>query len=46
MIEDGIVLKGSQIVIPTKKCEAVLQLIHEGHLGLNKYKLRAGDTVY
>ena len=45
MIEDSIVLKGTQIVIPTKKHEAVLNLIHEGHLGLNKCKLRAKDTV-
>ena len=33
-IEDGIVLKGTHIVIPTKKCEAVLKPIHEGYLGL------------
>ena len=46
MIEDGIVLKGTRIVIPTKKCEAVLKLILEGNLGLNKCKLRAKDTVY
>ena len=46
MIEDGIVLEGTWIVIPTKKCEAVLKLIHEGHLGFNKCKLRAIDTVY
>ena len=41
MIEDSIVLKDTQIVVPTKKHEAVLKLIHEGHLGLNKWKLRA-----
>ena len=35
-IEDGIILKGTRIVIPAKKHEAVLKLIHEGHLGLNK----------
>ena len=46
MMEDGNVLKGTQIVIPTKKCEGVLKLIHEGNLGLNKFKLRAKDTVY
>ena len=33
-VEDGIILKGTQIVIPAKKCEAVLKLIHEDHLGL------------
>ena len=31
-MEGGIVLKGTQIFIPTKKCEAVLKLIHEGNL--------------
>ena len=46
MIADGIVLKGTQNVVPTKKCEAVLKVIHEGHLGLNKCKLRVKDTVY
>ena len=41
MTEDGIILKGTRIVVPTKKCEAILKLIHEGHLELNKCKLRA-----
>ena len=35
-IEDGIILKGTRIVIPAKKWEAILKLIYEGHLGLNK----------
>ena len=46
MTEDGIILKGTQIVVPTKKHEAILKLIHEGYLGLNKCKLRAKETVY
>ena len=45
-VEDGLVLKGTRIVIPNKKYEAVLKLIHEGHLGLNKCKLHAKDTIY
>ena len=45
-VEDGIVLKGTQRLVPHKKCQASLQLIHEGHLGLGKCKLRAKDTVY
>ena len=45
-IEDEIILKGTRIVIPAKKHEAVLKLIHEGHLGLNKCKLHAKETVY
>ena len=45
-IVDGIILKGTIIVIPAKACEAVLKLIQEGHLGLNKCKLHAKETVY
>ena len=45
-VEDGIIFKDTQIVIPAKKCETVLKLIHEHHLGLNKCMLRAKDTVY
>ena len=45
-VEDSLVLKGTHIVIPHKKHQATINLIHEGHLGLNKCKLRAKDTVY
>ena len=45
-MEDGLVLKGTCIVIPHKKHQATPNLIHRGHLGLNKCKLRAKDTVY
>ena len=43
-IEDGLVLKGTRINIPNKKREDILKLIHEGHLGLNKCKMRAKKT--
>ena len=45
-IEDGLILKGTRIVIPNKKCESIPKLIHEGHLGLNKCKLHAKETDY
>ena len=45
-IEDGIVLKGTWIVVPHKKCEATLKLIHERHLGLGKCMIRVKDRVY
>ena len=45
-IEDGIILKGTRTVIPVKKQEAVLKLIHEGNLGLNKCNLHVKETVY
>ena len=45
-IEDGLILKGTRIIIPDEKREEILKLIHEGHLGLNKCKMRAKETVY
>ena len=45
-IEDGIILNGTQIVVPHKKHQATLQLMHDGHLGLGRCKLRSKDTVY
>ena len=45
-IEDGLILKGTRIVIPHKQQQAILKQLHEGHLGLNKCKLRAKETVY
>ena len=45
-IEDGIVLKGTHMVVPHKKCKATLKLIHEGHLDLGKWKLRGKDIAY
>ena len=45
-IEDGFILKGTRIVVPSSKQVEILKLIHEGHLGLTKCKLRAKETVY
>ena len=45
-IEDGLVLKGTRIIIPSEKQDDILKLIHEGHLGLTKCKLHVKETVY
>ena len=45
-IEDGLILKETRIIIPNNQWKTILELIHEGHLGLNKCKLRAKKTVY
>ena len=45
-VEDGLLLKGTRIVIPNKRHEAIVKLIHEGHLGLNRCMLHAKETVY
>ena len=45
-IKDGLILKGTRIVIPNSKHNQVLMMIHKGHLGLGKCKLQIKDTVY
>ena len=45
-IEDGLILKGTRIIIPNNQCKTILELIHEGYLGLNKCKLSAKEPVY
>ena len=45
-IEDGLILKGTRIVIPSNKQDVILKLIHEGHLGLTKCMLHAKETLY
>ena len=39
-------MRGTRIVIPNKQHKAILKLLHKGHLGLNKCKLRAKESVY
>ena len=45
-LEDGLVLKGSRIVIPASMRSQVLQAIHLGHQGENKCILRAWESVF
>ena len=45
-IEDGLVLKGTLIVIPKNKHKNILTVIHKGHLGLGKCKLQCKNMVY
>ena len=43
---DGLVLKGTRIIIPNSYRDDVLDKVHEGHFGIERTKLRACDTVY
>ena len=45
-IKDGLILKGTQIVILNMKHEAILKQIHDSYLGLTKCKLHAKPAVY
>ena len=43
---DGILLKGTRIIIPVSmRCE-MLQRLHDGHMGIEKNKQMARDTIY
>ncbi|XP_041485958.1 uncharacterized protein K02A2.6-like [Lytechinus variegatus] len=43
---DGIIFKGSKIVIPTSMRRYILNQVHEGHLGIEKCKKRAREVIY
>ena len=45
-VYDGLVLKGQQIVIPQTLHGEILRQLHTAHLGQEKTKLLAKDTVY
>ena len=44
--KDGLILKGTRIIIPTKKHKVILRQIHDSHLGLTKCKLCAKQALY
>lgn len=43
---DGIIFKGSKIVIPTALRKLMLKKIHVGHLGIEKCRRRARQVMY
>lgn len=43
---DGLLLKGPCIVVPTSLRPAVLNLLHDGHQGVNRCKAKARDSVW
>ena len=45
-VENGLVLKGQQLVIPRTQQPEILRQLHTAHLGKEKTKLLARDTVY
>lgn len=45
-VVDGLLLKQNRIVIPNELRQDILQKIHEGHLGVEKCKRRARETVF
>ena len=45
-VKDGLMMRGSQKVIPKILQQEVLKQIHSGHQGLNKCKERARHSVW
>ena len=45
-IEDGIILKRERILVPPPLSEETLKTIHKGHLGQEKFLLRARSAVF
>ena len=43
---DGVLLKGHKMVMQRTLRPEMLRLLHEGHLGIEKWKHRARDTMY
>ena len=45
-MENGLIMKGARLVIPSTLRSKVLEQIHEGHLGIEKCMLKARDSVF
>eukprot|EP00057_Strongylocentrotus_purpuratus_P021116 XP_011675590.1 PREDICTED: transposon Tf2-1 polyprotein [Strongylocentrotus purpuratus] len=45
-MENGVLMAGSRIIIPRTMQQEILTKIHQGHLGMEKCKLRAKSAVY
>ena len=45
-VNNGLVIKGDRLVIPKSMQEELLTILHTGHLGIEKTKLKARSGVY
>ena len=45
-VQDGIILRGDRIVIPTAMRKEMKQKLHSGHLGINSSLRRARDLIF
>ena len=44
--EDGILYKGTRLIIPKSERPSTLKILHMGHYAIDKMSLRARETVY
>ena len=45
-VEDGLITKGTRLLIPSTLRKRILEQIHEGHQGIEKCMLRAREAVF
>lgn len=45
-VENGVILKGEQIIIPTSLQQSYLEAIHMGHQGISRCQQRAKASIY
>ena len=46
MVTDGVILKGRHIIIPDNLKQQVLKQLHTNHMGIEKTKLLAHESVF
>ena len=45
-VVDGVIIKSNRVVVPTSLRQRMLQIIHEGHMGIEKCRSRARRSLY
>jgi transposase InsO family protein len=45
-VEDGLLMRGCRLIIPTKMRTDILERIHGGHQGITKCRMRARESVW
>ena len=45
-VENGLILKGHRLLIPSNLRTQMLQIIHQGHLGVEECQLKARNCIY
>lgn len=43
---DGLMFKGNKLIVPTSMHKEMLQVVHQGHLGIEKCKSRAREVLF
>ena len=44
-VENGLLMRGCRIVIPSELQQEMLNKIHDGHLGITKCRARARQSI-